>query len=162
MAPPRVTRPSLLFVVGAAAIGLALNAGSPAVGAGPPSSGTIIEGVGGGGAIIGGPLAPIRRAWGLTCRSSSPAGNGVCRRLDARGLIAGGIAVSYDANRRIEVLVVTNPGWRTRRGLAPGDRISRVRALYGQGTPMRVTPAWTYFEIDKRPRLSVQPLRELG
>ena len=119
-------------------------------GAAPPQSGTLVEGVGGGGAVIGAPLAPVRKTWGLTCNRASPAGNGVCHRLDRRGRITGGITLWYDANGRIEALEVTTPGWRTRRGLAPGDRISRVRVLYGKAVPARLARVWSYFELEKR------------
>ena len=119
-------------------------------GAAPPSSGTVVEGVGGGGAVIGAPLAPVRQAWGLTCRKESPAGNGVCHRLDRRGRITGGVTLWFDAIGRIEALDVTTPRWRTRRGLAPGDRIPRVRALYGKAVVSRLTRVWSYFEVEKR------------
>ena len=130
-------------------IGVALLVVAQA-GAAPPPSGTLVEGVGGGGAVLGAPLAPVRQAWGLTCRKASSAGNGVCHRLDRRGRLTGGITLWYDANGRIEALDVTNPRWRTRRGLAPGDRIPRVRALYGKAVPARLTRVWSYFEVEKR------------
>jgi hypothetical protein len=55
-------------------------------------------------------------------------------------LVGGGGAGCDPALARMRRAQLTGPGWRTARGLAPGDSVARMRALYPRAT--RVGPSW--------------------
>lgn len=97
----------------------------------PPSRGTVVPGRSLGGLSLGATRADVERAWGLahgTCRSCPRPTwyyNSVAFRPE-------GVGATF-RNGRVSALFTlwSPPGWRTSRGVAIGDSVARVTAVYG-------------------------------
>ena len=114
-----------------------------------PTSATVREGVGGGGVTIGMPIAQAVRTWNLKCPRSRP-GDGL---RDCQ-MVSGGRRfvqqVGVDQLGRVSSVTFRDPGFRTSRGIALGDRIAKLRSAYGSKLRSRITRVWSYFELDRR------------
>lgn len=97
----------------------------------PPSPGTVVPGRSLGGLSLGATRAEVERAWGLahgTCRSCARPTwyfNYVAFRPEGAG--------ATFRNGRVSALFTlwSPPGWRTSRGVAIGDSVAQVTAVYG-------------------------------
>ena len=103
---------------------------SPAAAA-PPNAGVLVPGRSLGGIQLGATKAQVERRWGRAY--------GVCRGCPAEtwyfnyfAFQPRGAAVELRKGRVAAVFTIYQPlGWRTARGLALGDSVARVTAVYG-------------------------------
>lgn len=113
-----------------------------------------------GGVALGSPIAAVKRAWGLSCLPFGiPPGNAsnFCQGLTSVGGSRYIVQVGDDQLGRVSDITAHDPRWKTRRGVGPGDPLSRLRSAYGARLRSRVTKAWSYFETDGR--LGARPTR---
>ncbi len=110
---------------------LAAGALSGAAQAAPPSPGTVVPGRSLGGVSLGATRADVERSWGLahgTCRS--------CTRptwyFNSFAFRPEGAGATF-RNGRVSALFTlwSPPGWHTNRGVAIGDDVASVTAVYG-------------------------------
>jgi hypothetical protein len=116
----------MLRIAGLAAFLLALPAA-----AAPPRAGVLVPGRSLGGLELGATPAQVRAAWGSTfgrCRD--------CRHttwyFNLRPFRPQGAGVEFRRGRVVAVFTLSQPpGWRTSRGIALGENVARVTAVYG-------------------------------
>ena len=114
----------------AAAIALALAFAAPAAAA-PPGAGVLVPGRSLGGIELGVAKAEVERRWGRAY--------GVCRGCGAAtwyfnyfAFQPRGAGVELRKGRVAAVFTLYQPlGWRTTRGVALGDSVTRVTSIYG-------------------------------
>jgi hypothetical protein len=116
-------------VCAVAAVALILAA--PAA-TGPPQAGLLVPGKSLGGLELGATKAQVERAWGRAYGRCT----GGCRHetwyFNSFAFQPRGAGVEFRQGRVAAIFTLYEPpGWHTKRGLALGDPVARVTALYG-------------------------------
>ena len=99
--------------------------------AAPPSPGTVVPGRSLGGLSLGATRTEVERSWGLahgTCRSCG----GSTWYFNYFAFKPEGAGVTFRKGRVSALFTLWSPpGWRTSRGVAIGDSVAQVTAVYG-------------------------------